>query len=97
MACCSITTQYKLPNWFELFRSKLFNSSKTNSKYNDKITLLKDYYKIYNIDKIDNINGNIIKLKTQNSKLKTQNSKLKTQNSKLKTQNSLKNHSKLKK
>lgn len=36
MACCSITTQYKLPNWFELFRSKLFNSSKTNSKYNDK-------------------------------------------------------------
>ena len=71
MACCSITTQYKLPNWFELFRSKLFNSSKTNSKYNDKITLLKDYYKIYNID---NINGNIIKkltTQTQNS-LRTQ-------------------------
>ena len=40
MACCTIITQYKLPHWFELFRSKLFNSkSKTNYKYNDKITL----------------------------------------------------------
>jgi hypothetical protein len=43
MAYCSITTPFKLPNQFELFKSKILSSkTKSQSKFHENFILLKD-------------------------------------------------------